>query len=68
VPRTPQGLNKPVKIIVPCRVGAGRLNYARFVECAAGQSLGQSFRQPAGAGSVIGTDAAANPRLTATRC
>jgi tripartite-type tricarboxylate transporter receptor subunit TctC len=52
---------RPVKIIVPFAAGGPADNYARFMAQRLQESLGQSFvvdNKP-GAGSVIGTDAAA---------
>ena len=53
--------NKPVKIIVPFAAGGPADNYARFMALRLGEAMGQPFvvdNKP-GAGSVIGTDAAA---------
>ncbi len=52
---------KPVKIIVPFAAGGPADVYARFIGEQLGQSLKQSFvvENRTGAGSIIGTDAAA---------
>ena len=53
--------SKPVKIIVPFAAGGPADNYARFMALRLGDAMGQPFvvdNKP-GAGSVIGTDAAA---------
>ena len=61
---------KAVKIIVPFAAGGPADNYARFIGKGLQDALGQAFvidNRP-GAGSVIGTDAVANHRPTATHC
>jgi tripartite-type tricarboxylate transporter receptor subunit TctC len=59
-----------VRIIVPFAAGGPADVYARFLAQRLQESMGQTFivDDRPGGGSVIGTDAVAKSRPTATRC
>ena len=62
--------NRPVKIIVPFAASGPADNYARFMAQRLQEALGQNFvvdNRP-GAGSIIGTDAAAKSARMVTPC